>query len=325
MDYERIYRDFIADRRAREPGQRGYVERHHIVPRSFGGGDEPANLINLTAEDHFFAHLLLAKWRNTYPAWAAVIIMHERGARCDIFKRRARLRYGWARRRYGEACIGERSGAANPNFKRDVIVLKRASGERTARTRSEWNDAGVSHAALCGVMTGKSKSYRGWMLPETEPSATGREGAGKAKRIKVEYEWRHLDGRAVRLTPFDFADMSGLRLTDVSAVARGNHTMCAGWYIQGRAAGWPSGRQHFRDDRTHALVHVSGRRVSGTQRQIVESGALAQQDVSALVNGRRTSAHGWMTEATFKTGFKPRLWKPRQTQANDNGPIVAAA
>lgn len=61
MDYERIYRDFIADRRAK-PEPKGYSERHHIKPRSLGGTDEPDNLINLTAEDHYFAHLLLAKW-----------------------------------------------------------------------------------------------------------------------------------------------------------------------------------------------------------------------------------------------------------------------
>lgn len=61
MNYSRIYREFIADRRLREHGLTGYTEKHHIKPRSLGGGDEPENLIRLTAGDHFFAHLLLAK------------------------------------------------------------------------------------------------------------------------------------------------------------------------------------------------------------------------------------------------------------------------
>jgi hypothetical protein len=61
MDYSRIYQEFIADRRLREGGLAGYTEKHHIKPRSLGGGDEPENLIRLTAGDHFFAHLLLAK------------------------------------------------------------------------------------------------------------------------------------------------------------------------------------------------------------------------------------------------------------------------
>lgn len=60
MDYGRVYREFIADRKSK-PRPEGYTERHHILPRSLGGGNEPENLIDLTAEDHFFAHLLLAK------------------------------------------------------------------------------------------------------------------------------------------------------------------------------------------------------------------------------------------------------------------------
>src|SRR4051812_4622008 len=61
MDYSRIYREFIADRKQREASLTGYIEKHHIVPRSMGGGNEPVNIVRLTAGDHFFAHLLLAK------------------------------------------------------------------------------------------------------------------------------------------------------------------------------------------------------------------------------------------------------------------------
>ena len=65
MDYERIYNEFIADRRTREAAliaSGEYCEKHHIIPRSMGGTDESDNLIALTARDHFFAHLCLAKW-----------------------------------------------------------------------------------------------------------------------------------------------------------------------------------------------------------------------------------------------------------------------
>lgn len=61
MDYGRIYREFIADRRGREPTLVGYTEKHHILPRCLGGDNAQANVIRLTAGDHFFAHLLLAK------------------------------------------------------------------------------------------------------------------------------------------------------------------------------------------------------------------------------------------------------------------------
>lgn len=61
MDYARIYAEFIADRLAKQPEKPAYFEVHHIKPRSLGGGDEPENLIRLTPEDHYFAHLCLAK------------------------------------------------------------------------------------------------------------------------------------------------------------------------------------------------------------------------------------------------------------------------
>jgi hypothetical protein len=64
MNYQRIYDQFIADRRAKESeliASGVYVERHHVLPKSLGGGNEPENLIALTAGDHFFAHELLAR------------------------------------------------------------------------------------------------------------------------------------------------------------------------------------------------------------------------------------------------------------------------
>ena len=40
---------------------KGYVERHHILPKCVGGGDESENLVPLTPEEHYLAHQLLVK------------------------------------------------------------------------------------------------------------------------------------------------------------------------------------------------------------------------------------------------------------------------
>lgn len=37
----------------------GYTERHHIIPRCFGGPDSPDNIVRLTGREHYVAHLLL--------------------------------------------------------------------------------------------------------------------------------------------------------------------------------------------------------------------------------------------------------------------------
>ncbi len=39
----------------------GYVERHHIIPKSLGGADDSKNLTYLTAKEHFTCHHLLTK------------------------------------------------------------------------------------------------------------------------------------------------------------------------------------------------------------------------------------------------------------------------
>ena len=38
----------------------GYKERHHILPKCMGGNDDKENLIDLTAQEHYEAHRLLA-------------------------------------------------------------------------------------------------------------------------------------------------------------------------------------------------------------------------------------------------------------------------
>lgn len=43
----------------------GYVERHHITPKSLGGNNNKANLVYLTAREHFVAHWLLTKMMDT--------------------------------------------------------------------------------------------------------------------------------------------------------------------------------------------------------------------------------------------------------------------
>jgi hypothetical protein len=54
------YIRFVAPRQNRSTPS-GYVERHHILPRSMGGTNDESNLVYLTLREHFIAHRIL--WR----------------------------------------------------------------------------------------------------------------------------------------------------------------------------------------------------------------------------------------------------------------------
>lgn len=59
MNYEKIYNQIVE--RAKNRVLDCYTERHHIIPRCMGGGDEKENLVNLTAREHFICHRLLVQ------------------------------------------------------------------------------------------------------------------------------------------------------------------------------------------------------------------------------------------------------------------------
>lgn len=64
MNYKKIYDALVEKARVRgldKSQHEGYFEIHHINPRCLGGGDDPENLVMLTAREHYVAHLILAK------------------------------------------------------------------------------------------------------------------------------------------------------------------------------------------------------------------------------------------------------------------------
>jgi hypothetical protein len=60
MNYKRIH-DAIIEKRKLLGKPLIYSEKHHIIPKSFGGSNEKENIICLTAREHFIIHRLLAK------------------------------------------------------------------------------------------------------------------------------------------------------------------------------------------------------------------------------------------------------------------------
>lgn len=61
MNYNKIYISIISKAQSRKKLD-GYIEKHHIIPRSFGGSDDDSNIVALTAREHFLAHFCLWKF-----------------------------------------------------------------------------------------------------------------------------------------------------------------------------------------------------------------------------------------------------------------------
>lgn len=77
MNYYKIYNQLIE--RAQNRVLFSYKEKHHIVPKCVGGGNNFENLVELTAREHFIAHLLLLKiYPNKPKIWYAYWLMCNR-------------------------------------------------------------------------------------------------------------------------------------------------------------------------------------------------------------------------------------------------------
>ena len=109
MNYSRIYEQLVQRAKNRVP--EGYVERHHIIPKCMGGSDENDNLVALTPEEHFTAHVLLVKM---YPNQTGLILAVNKMCRG---KGRSRNKmYGWLKRRFAEEQRRRQTGQGNTQF-----------------------------------------------------------------------------------------------------------------------------------------------------------------------------------------------------------------
>jgi 5-methylcytosine-specific restriction endonuclease McrA len=117
MNYNKIYNSLINKRKIDVP--QGYVERHHIIPKSLGGSDRSDNLVYLTAREHFVAHLLLVKiYENTQnyhkmlKAFFMMLVCESENQKRYITSRKFEV----MRKEYAIAKSIEQSGVRNSQY-----------------------------------------------------------------------------------------------------------------------------------------------------------------------------------------------------------------
>lgn len=170
MNYAKIYNNLIG--RAKNRVLSGYVERHHIIPRCMGGGDDISNLVALTAEEHFIAHQLLVKmYPSNYKLVYACNFM--RAGSKNMPDRINNKMYGWIKKKLS-AIRKQNSGVKAPNYgkthsiearekMRQARIGKKLSPESIAKreaTRKEryGEDRGYSKMGQLSAATTKGKT-----------------------------------------------------------------------------------------------------------------------------------------------------------------------
>ena len=154
MNYFEHYSRLIKRARSRNR-LNGYVEVHHVVPTCMDGSDEAYNLVRLTAEEHYVAHLLLVKMfpNNQKLVFAAWMMCN---AKSDQVQRNNKT-YGWLRRKAAEAASEAMTGReVSDEFRVKMSVIGgQRSGHKLTEQHKEKISLGLKRAVASGLVQSK--------------------------------------------------------------------------------------------------------------------------------------------------------------------------
>lgn len=132
---ERNYQRYCRFIQTRKPPIKGQlIEKHHVLPRSYGGLDED-NVIMLTLKEHYIAHLLLWKACGGKMSTAFYLMTHTREG-CAVKSAKV---YAMVKEEHIRECSERVSGKNNPNYGKTHSAETRAkiSQSNTGKSRSK--------------------------------------------------------------------------------------------------------------------------------------------------------------------------------------------
>lgn len=231
MNYERIYNKFISNRRIKESetSKDKYTELHHIKPKCMGGDDKKENLIRLTPEDHFFAHLLLAKsfgGKN----WLALHSMLHRGMKTESISYKdfanKRKQFGFIRRLVAKNFSGRNNSQSDKN----IYLFKNKDGSEICGDRYEIAEkTNLTPKSIRGLINGRLKTALNWYYPVLNPNGLSLKIFNDVEKINSlpQIKLYHFDGREWEGTSFDFYKEFGKQLNFYK-----QGSSCSGWFEQ---------------------------------------------------------------------------------------------
>ena len=222
MNYQKIYDELIVKCRARQQVD-GYKERHHIIPKSLNGTDNPSNLVDLTAREHFIAHFLLAKIHGGNQ-WLSINRMRGN----DGFYVNSRL-YEVARREIAKATSLRFKGVAKSDETRAKMSLaskgKPKSLEAVEKTRKALSGRKATPEQLASLALGRVRPD-GYVSPlkgktRETPWLIGRTPVNKGKPVSDEAKAKmSAAGKGRKQTPEQIAKRVAARKATLAAQGR---------------------------------------------------------------------------------------------------------
>lgn len=165
----------------------GYNEKHHVIPRCFGGKN--SEVVRLTPEEHYVAHQLLVKM---YPGNRSLLWAASNMTGKTKYTRRNNKLYGWLRRKLSEdmrarmtgrkpsAETREKMRAAKLGTKQSLeTIAKRSTAISAAKKGMKFSPE--HRAALAAAKLGKKRG------PFTEEHCAKLAESGRRAHLTRDY------------------------------------------------------------------------------------------------------------------------------------------
>lgn len=158
--YTKVYLAIV--QRAKGRKCKTYIERHHILPKCMGGTNDPLNIVELTAREHFICHLLLIRMvsdeyrsKVVYAAW-----QQSRPSKNKTVKVTSRV-YAYLRQQMSESYTGQKRPKFSPEARKNISEGHK--GEKNhmfgkIRTKEEKELMSINRTGKC---VGKDNSFFG--------------------------------------------------------------------------------------------------------------------------------------------------------------------
>lgn len=170
MNHCATYESIINYRISNRPD--GYVEWHHIVPKSLGGNDDGSNMVALTAREHYVCHKLLARIHGG-KMWQALSLMSNPSVTSARGVRVTSRDYETAKIFCAIEKSKQSSGGGNPAA--DDVIYRfshKDYGVKSMARHELCKEFGLNAKGISKIVVGSHKSYRGWCFHGKDSSSS---------------------------------------------------------------------------------------------------------------------------------------------------------